>query len=135
MRALWIATALSFVVATGWTFENAQAEHHEGGPKVMQVFTIDHQAKDRAAVLARFKALQDIAAKEGVPAFRAWLGTYAGDNTGRLFVTVEQDNYATFGAGQAKVLGSAAITKWLDDINKSGLATVVSQSLLLEVTP
>lgn len=135
MRGIWIATVLGIVLTMGPSPQTAQAEHHEGGPKVMQVFTIDADAKDRPAVLARFKALQGILAKEGQPAFQVWAATYAGNSTGRMFLTIEQNNYATFGANAGKIMGSAPVQKWLEDMNKSGLATVVSQSLIVEVTP
>ncbi len=101
----------------------------------MQVFAVDADAKDRAAVLARFKALQGILSQAGMPGFRVWLATYSGDNVGRLFLTVEQTNHAAFGSNSMKAQSNAAIQKWVTDINNSGLAKVVSQSLLTEVTP
>ena len=135
MRALWITTALAFILTIGLPPEGAKADHHGAGPKVMQVFTIEHDANDRDALLARLKSLQGILSEEGLKPLRVWLGTYAGENTGRLFVTLEQDNYAGFGANQIKAQNSAAITKWVDDLNKAGISEVVSQSLLVEMTP
>ncbi len=135
MNTRLILTALIFVIALGLSPRTVQAEHHEGGPKVLQVFTIEVAAKDRPAVLTRLAELQKILSKEGQPGFRVWLGTYAGDGVGQLFVTVERQNYADFGINQSKVMASGAVNKWIEDINNSGLSKVVRQSLLTEVTP
>ena len=135
MRLSCLAFVIGLFFVTSFAADRAAAEHHEGGPKVLQVFAIDADAKDRAAVLTRLKALQDILSKEGQPAFRVWLASYAGESVGRMFLTVERANYADFGSNAVKVGASAAIQKWANEINNSGLAKVVSQSLLTEVTP
>ena len=135
MRTLLTVSALALVLTFGLKIETAQAEHHEGGPKVLQVFTIDVAPKDRAAVLTRLKDLQTILTKEGQPKFGVWLGSYAGDSVGKLFLTVERNDYADFGVNAGKIVGSAAVKKWIDDMNKSGISKVVSQSLLVAVTP
>ena len=135
MRTICLALALGWLMMAGLGSEKASAEHHEGGPKILQVFAIDADAKNRGAVLTRFKALQGILSSEGQPGFRVWMASYAGDNVGRMFLTVERANYADFGSNAVKVQSSAAIQKWVDDMNNSGLARVVSQSLLTEVTP
>ena len=126
---------LGLIFAMGLMPQIALADHHEGGPKVLQVFTIEADAKDRPAVLARLKELQEIFKKEGQPGFRVWLGSYAGENVGQLFITVERNNYPDFGVNQAKVMGSAAVSKWIEDMNNSGLSKLVGQSLLTDVTP
>ncbi len=135
MRTQLIATALSLALAMGLNTQTVKAEHHEGGPKVLQVFTIEADAKDRPAVLARLKELQEILSKEGQPGFRVWLGSYAGDNVGRLFILIERQNYADFGVNQSKVMASDAVNKWIEDINNSGLSRLVGQSLFTDVTP
>ena len=129
--ALFAGLALSLISGA----EEARADDHGGGPKVLQVFALDVEAKDRAAVLGRLKGLQGILSNEGLPGFEVWLATYSGDSVGRLFLTVEQANHAAFGSNSMKVQSSAAIQKWVTDINNSGLAKVVSQSLLTDVTP
>ena len=135
MRIRWFAAVICVALAVALSPQAPNAAHHEGGPKVMQVFLIDADAKDRPAALQRFKDLQGILKGEGQPGFRVWMATYAGTNTGRLVLTVERNGYADFGANTAQVMGSAAVQKWVTDMNKSGIAKVVSQSLLHEVTP
>ena len=135
MHTQLIRMTVAVILSMGLIVGNAQAEHHEGGPNVLQVFTIDVAAKDRTALLGRLKTLQGILMKEGQPGFRVWLGTYAGTSSGKLFLTVERKNYGDFGTNTDKVLGSAAVNKWLEDVNNAGISTVVSQSLLVDVTP
>jgi hypothetical protein len=91
--------------------DKAAADHHEGGPKILQVLTLNLDAKDRAAVLTQVKALQGIAAGEGLPPLRVWLASYSGESVGRRFLTVEQANIVAFGSNSAKVQASAAIQK------------------------
>ena len=127
--------AISLVLTIGLTLGPVHAAHHEGGPPVLQVFAVEADAKDRPAVLDRLKQLQAILKQEGLPALRVWAATYSGDSTGTLFVTIEQTNHPAFGANTVKTMQSDAIQKWLTDINNSGLAEVVSQSLLVDMTP
>lgn len=135
MRAFRLAFLFGLIMALGMSAAEAKAEHHEGGPKVMQAFLIDAEAKDVPAVLTRLTKLQELLKAEGQPGFRAWMLTYAGPNTGRIVLTVERGGYADFGTGQGAVMGSAAVQKWATDMNNSGLAKVASQSLLHEITP
>ena len=135
MQIRWLAIAIGLVLVIGISHQSSDAAHHEGGPKVMQVFVIDVAAKDRPALLERLKNLQTILQGEGQPGFRAWMLTYAGANTGRFVVTVERPGYADFGTNTVALMGSAAVQKWAEDINNSGIAKVVSQSLGHEVTP
>ena len=135
MRTHVITTVVAFVFTLGLNPQVARADHHEGVPAVLQVFTIDAAAKDRPAVLERLKKLQAILAKEGQPKFRVWLGSYAGENVGQLFITIERKNYADFGVNQGKVMSSDAVSKWIADIDNSGISKLVGQSLLTDVTP
>ncbi len=135
IRTQLIRMTVALILSMGLMIGSVQADHHEGGPNVLQVFTIDVAAKDRTALLGRLKTLQGILKKEGQPGFRVWLGTYAGESVGKLFLTVERKNYGDFGTNSDKVMGSAAVNKWLEDVNNSGISKVVSQSLLVDVTP
>jgi hypothetical protein len=135
MRTQLIRMTVALILSMGLMLGSVQAENDGAGPNVLQVFTIDVAAKDRTALLGRLKTLQGILKKEGQPGFRVWLGTYAGTSSGKLFLTVERKNYGDFGTNSDKVMGSAAVNKWLADVNSTGISKVVSQSLLVDVTP
>jgi len=134
-HARLIVLTLGVVLAMGFGPQTAVAEDHTGGPKVLQEFSLEVTAKDRPAVLARLKELQAILSEEGQPRFRVWQGSYAGGSVGMLFITVERQNFADFGINQSKVMASASVNKWIEDMNNSGLSKLVGQSLLIEVTP
>jgi hypothetical protein len=130
-----IVTALGFVLAMEFCPQIVHADHHDGGPRVLQEFAVEVAAKDRPAVLGRLKELQEILSKEGQPRFRVWQGSYAGSSVGMLFITIERQNFADFGVNQSKVMASSSVNKWIEDMNNSGLSKLVGQSLLTEVTP
>ena len=55
-----MATGGTFVLAMGLGPQTTLAEDHTGGPSVLQEFAVEVAAKDRPAVLARLKELQEI---------------------------------------------------------------------------
>jgi hypothetical protein len=90
---------------------------------------------DQDAYLQKVKKGQEIAKRLGVPTFRLWRATHAGENTGTVYLAIEYPSMAALAEAQAKGAADPEFQSFLKDMNKSGLRTITSSSLLQEITP
>jgi hypothetical protein len=104
-------------------------------PAVMQAVAIEVEAVDQDAFLERLKGAQAIYKRLGLPAFRVWAATLAGQGTGTVFVSIETPDGVTRAQNAAKLAADPEWQKWIDDIQKWGKTEVTSNSLFVEITP
>jgi len=64
-----------------------------------------------------------------------WRSTLAGPDTGTVFVAIEHKNMAALAEAQTKLSKDPEWQSFIKDMEKSGLRTVQSNSLLEEITP
>ena len=102
---------------------------------VLQVLGIKVAAKDVDAYLEKVKSLQAVSRRLGLPAPRVWRSTVAGPDVGTIFVGIEHASLAAFAEDAAKLQADPEWQKGLKDLDKSGIRTVISNSLLEDVTP
>ena len=102
---------------------------------VLQVLGIKVAAKDVDAYLEKVKSLQAVSRRLGLPAPRVWRSTVAGPDVGTIFVGIEHASLAAFAEDVAKLQADPEWQKGLKDLDKSGIRTVISNSLLEDVTP
>ena len=106
----------------------------EQRPTVMQVIGVKVTG-DQDAYLEKVKKGQQIAKRLGVPGFRMWRATIAGEDTGTIYLALEYPSMAALADAQAKTAADPEWQTFLKDMNKSGLRTITSSSLLQEFTP
>jgi hypothetical protein len=104
-------------------------------PAVMQAVAIEVDAVDQDAFLERLKGAQATYKRLGLPAFRVWAATLAGQGTGTIFVSIETPDDVTRAKNAAKLATDPEWQKWIDDIQKWGKTEVTSSSLFVEITP
>ena len=129
--ALRISTTLAIGVALlGLVAANpAQAVN-----PVVAVLTIEVQG-DLDQYLGYVRRLSAIAAKHQGGRTRVYRATYAGSNTNTVFVTLEYSNHAALATAQARLESDAEWQKAMGELTAAGLRSVVSRSLLEEITP
>jgi hypothetical protein len=102
---------------------------------VLQVIGVKVAAKDMDAYLERVGKLQGVAKRLSLPGPRIWRSTLAGTDAGTVFVAMEHTSLAAFADDVAKLQADPEWQKLLKDLDKSGIRTVLSNSLLEEMTP
>ncbi len=103
-------------------------------PVVLQVIGVKVTG-DMDAYLQKIKEGQAIAKRLRTPVPRIWRSTLAGPDTGTVFIAVEHKNMAALAEAGAKLSADAEWQGFIKDLQKSGLRTVQSNSLLEEITP
>ncbi len=124
---------LLVLAAVAWAFVGVSSD--AGAEAVLRVIIVEVEDGKQGQYLEKLKKLQAISARLGVPQARVWHSFLSGPNTRRLAIAIESKDLATFAANRAKGQGDADLQKLLDALNKSGIRRVVSDSLLLDVTP
>ena len=104
-------------------------------PAVLQAVAIEVDGIDQDAFVERLKGAQAIYKRLGLPAFRVWAATLAGEGTGTVFVAIETPDGVTRAKNTAKLAADAEWQKWIDDLQKWGKTEVTSNSLFAEITP
>ena len=130
VRRMALLTLLATVVGVP-AVSAAQAE----GPAVRQVILIEVQPGQLDAYLQRQPQAAAIQKRLGVPAARIFQATLAGPNTGTLSIVIDHPSLAAFAANNAKQQADAEWQSWIDELNKAGIRQLVSNSLVVEVTP
>lgn len=85
--------------------------------------------------LSYVKRLSAISVKHEGGAVEVFRATYAGPNTNTLFVTLEYPSHAALATAQAKLDADPEWQKVYQELEKAGLRTVVSRSLVENITP
>ena len=71
----------------------------------------------------------------GLPASRIFQATFAGPNTNTVSIVIDHPSLAAFAANNAKLYADSEFQSWLEALLKAGIGRLVSDSLLVEVTP
>jgi hypothetical protein len=103
-------------------------------PKVAVVISVKVNG-DRQVYLDKLKALQAINKRLGTPSARVWRETFGGEGTDTIHIVTEYENLAAMAAAQAKSAADPEATKFLRDLDASGIRTVSSRSLMVDDTP
>jgi len=90
------------------------------------------RAKDRQAYLAKLSTYEAMTERLGLPRARVWRATLAGEGTDTIYVVTEYESSAAWAAAQQKVATDAEASRFLREIEASGVRTVVDRSLLVE---
>ena len=101
---------------------------------VLQVIGVKVQG-DFNTYIEKVKKLRDVSRRLGMPTFRIWRATLAGSDAGTIFVAVEHPSMAALAESTARLSADPEWQKVIKDLDKSGIRTVISNSLLEEVTP
>jgi hypothetical protein len=100
---------------------------------VLQVIGVKLKG-DLDTYLQKVKGAQPIAKRLGTPAPRVWRSTIAGPDTGTIFVAVEHKSMAALVEAQGKLSADSEWQNFMKDLDKSGLRTVESNSILEDET-
>ena len=104
-------------------------------PKVLTVIAVKVKG-DQSTYLQRVKQLNAIQQRlETGGTMRVWRATAAGPNVGTIYVGIEYANLEAFAKATTKLQADEEWTKIMKELNASGLREVVSNSLLVEITP
>jgi len=103
-------------------------------PKVLSVITVKVNGS-RQAYLDKIKTFQATTKRLGLPAARVWRGTFAGNATDQIFIVTEYESLAALAAAQAKLGADAEATKFVRDMDASGMRTVLDRGLFVDDTP
>ena len=103
-------------------------------PKVAVVISVKVNG-DRQVYLDKLKALTAINKRLGIPSSRIWRETFGGDATDTIRVVTEYANLAAMAEAQMKMTADPEATKFLRDLDASGIRTVLSRNVLVDDTP
>jgi hypothetical protein len=103
-------------------------------PKVAVVISVKVNG-DRQVYLDKLKALQAINKRLGTPMARVWRETFGGEGTDTIHIVTEYASLTAMSEAQAKSAADAEATKFLRDLDASGIRTVLSRSLMVDDTP
>jgi hypothetical protein len=101
-------------------------------PKVLVVVGV--RAQDREAYLEKVATLEAITKRLGLPTARVWRATLAGEGTDTLYIATEYPSQAAMAEAQQKVAEDPEARRFLRELEKSGVRTVVDRSLLVEMS-
>ncbi len=101
---------------------------------VVSVITVEVTG-DLDRYLSYVKRLAAISAKHEGGEVQVFRATYAGPNTNTVFVTLEYPSHAALATAQAKLDGDPEWQKVFQELQESGVRSVVSQSLIENITP
>jgi hypothetical protein len=105
------------------------------GPKVLHVLAVKVKG-DPAAYVQRVQQLEAIRQRLATGGtLRVWRATVAGSDVGTLYVGIEYANLEAYAQANTKLQADQEWTKTMRDLDASGLREVLSNSLLVEVTP
>jgi uncharacterized protein YbaA (DUF1428 family) len=90
---------------------------------------------ERQVYLDELKTFQAIAKRLGVPAFRVWRATLAGENTDVLYIATEYASHEAWAEANAKLTADPEAAKFTRDLDVSGTRTVIDRSLMVDATP
>jgi hypothetical protein len=124
----------AFVVVVSMVLMLSAAVRAEARP-VLQVIGVKVAAKDMETYLDKVKKLQAVSQRLGLPGPRVWRATLAGTDAGTVFIAMEHASLTAFADDVAKLQADFEWQKGLKDLDKSGIRTILSNSLLEEVTP
>ena len=105
------------------------------GPKVLHVLAVQVKGAP-AAYLQRVQQLEAIRQRLATGGtLRVWRATVAGRNVGTLYVGIEYATLEAYAQANTKLQADEEWTKAMRELDASGLRQVLSNSLLVEVTP
>lgn len=90
---------------------------------------------DMEKYLEKVEKIQAASKRLGLPTPRLWRATLAGPDAGIIHIAAEHPSLTAYAEAMAKTAGDPQWQKALKDLDKSGLRTIVSSSLLVEVMP
>ncbi len=102
---------------------------------VRQVIQVRVEPGQLDAYLARQPQARAIQERLGLPAPRIFQATLAGPNVGTLSIVIDHPSLVAFAANNAKQQADAEWQSWIGDLNKAGIRQLVSNILVVEVTP
>lgn len=126
---IWLSVFVC-IAATGV----AAPEAARAATPVVAVITVEVTG-DLDLYLSYVKRLSAIAAKHKGGAIEVYRATYAGPNTNTVFVTLEYPSHAALAVAQTKLDSDPEWQKVFQELTKAGLRTVVSRSLIENITP
>ena len=103
-------------------------------PAVLSVFSAKVKG-DGSAYVKKLQAGKPLVMKHGAKSFRIFRAIYAGEGTARIISVAEYENAEVFGKARVNRSDDAEFTKWINDLEGSGLSEDVHASLLEEVQP
>src|ERR1043166_3217594 len=105
------------------------------GPKVLHVLAVKAKG-DPAAYLQQVQQLESIRQRLATGGtLRVWRATVSGSDVGTLYVGIEYANLEAYAQANTKLQADGEWTKAMRDLDASGLREVLSNSLLVEITP
>ena len=105
------------------------------GPKVLHVLAVKAKG-DPAAYLQQVQQLEGIRQRLATGGtLRVWRATVSGSDVGTLYVGIEYANLEAYAQANTKLQADGEWTKAMRDLDASGLREVLSNSLLVEITP
>ena len=105
------------------------------GPAVRTVILVEVQPGQLGAYLQRVSQAMAIGKRLGLPAPRIFQATLAGTNVGTVSIVTDHPSLAAFAANSAKLGADPGWQSWIEELTKAGISRLVSNSLLVEVTP
>ncbi len=105
------------------------------GPAQRRVILFEVQPGQMNEFLKRQSQAMAIRKRLGVPASRIFQATFAGPNTNTVSIVIDHPSLAAFAANNAKLYADSEFQSWLEALLKAGIGRLVSDSLLVEVTP
>ena len=130
VRRMALLTLLAAVVGLP-PVAAAQAE----GPAERRVILFEVQPGQLDEFLQRQSQAMAIRKRLGVPASRIFRATFAGPNTNTVSIVIDHPSLAAFAANNARLYADSEFQSWLEELLKSGIGRLVSDSLLVEITP
>ncbi len=129
-RTILIVLGLALALAT-FSFP-AAADHHEGGPAVINVLTFD-VGTDAAQFIAFTQRANKIQKKIGGQGEqRVWAPMFGDQVAGVVIVTVEYPNFVAMAQSQTKSAASGEWQAFVQDVEASGIR-LVSNSVATDV--
>jgi hypothetical protein len=105
-----------------------------GKDRVMSVITVEVKG-DRDAYLQKLARLRAIQKRLGVPQFRVWRLTYAGQRTDVIHLMTEYDDLVHFSTASDAAAADPEWRKVIAEIEAGGTREVASRYLMVDSTP
>ena len=104
-------------------------------PKVLHVLAVKVKG-DQTTYLQRVKQLGAIQQRlDTGGTMRVWRATTAGSSVGMIYVGIEYPNLEAYAQATTKLQADDEWNKAMKELDASGLRQVMSNSLLVEITP
>ncbi len=131
MKMLLRRVGLSLISVVVFAWPSLGAD----GPKVLHVLAVKAKG-DPAAYVQRVQQLETIRQRLATGGtLRVWRATVSGADVGTLYVGIEYANLEAYAQANTKLQADGEWTKAMRDLDASGLREVLSNSLLVEITP